>query len=181
MGAEWVPPPLPSQAQYRRGLELSKQAAQLGATARGAGEAERAEFPELAAFASTQRAFQAKLTHFYMAAERQRTDLETLLHLHRFCKRVSPTAHLHRYLPIPWLGLWWGQGYLDTAPWPDCIDTPPIPWIPRHSPPAHLHRQHPHPLAGGTAGTGIPRHSRRLIVIHSPSLVTGKKQGKGKS
>ncbi|XP_034802863.1 uncharacterized protein KIAA1755 homolog isoform X2 [Pan paniscus] len=80
---------LQAAAQYRRGLELSKQAAQLGATARGAGEAERAEFPELAAFASTQRAFQAKLTHFYMAAERQRTDLETLLHLHRFCKRMT--------------------------------------------------------------------------------------------
>ncbi|XP_024307777.1 uncharacterized protein KIAA1755 isoform X2 [Homo sapiens] len=80
---------LQAAAQYRRGLELSKQAAQLGATARGAGEAERAEFPELAAFASTQRAFQAELTHFYMAAERQRTDLETLLHLHRFCKRMT--------------------------------------------------------------------------------------------
>ncbi|PNJ57772.1 KIAA1755 isoform 5, partial [Pongo abelii] len=78
---------LQAAAQYRRGLELSKQAAQLGATAGGAGEAEGAEFPELAAFASTQRVFQAKLTHFYMAAERQRTDLETLLHLHRFCKR----------------------------------------------------------------------------------------------
>ncbi|XP_054323792.1 uncharacterized protein KIAA1755 homolog isoform X2 [Pongo pygmaeus] len=80
---------LQAAAQYRRGLELSKQAAQLGATAGGAGEAEGAEFPELAAFASTQRAFQAKLTHFYMAAERQRTDLETLLHLHRFCKRMT--------------------------------------------------------------------------------------------
>nr|XP_055121160.1 uncharacterized protein KIAA1755 homolog isoform X2 [Symphalangus syndactylus] len=80
---------LQAAAQYRQGLELSKQAAQLGATAGGAGEAEGAEFPELAAFASTQRAFQAKLTHFYMAAERQRTDLETLLHLHRFCKRMT--------------------------------------------------------------------------------------------
>lgn len=83
------PPPLPAQAQYRRGLELSKQAAELGATARGSRAAGGAEFPELAAFASTQRAFQAKLTHFYMAAERQRTDLETLLHLHLFCKKVS--------------------------------------------------------------------------------------------
>nr|XP_039335751.1 uncharacterized protein KIAA1755 homolog isoform X3 [Saimiri boliviensis boliviensis] len=80
---------LQAAAQYRRGLELSKQAAQLEATAGGAGEAGGAEFPELAAFASTQRAFQAKLTHFYMAAERQRTDLETLLHLHRFHKRMT--------------------------------------------------------------------------------------------
>nr|XP_035154474.2 uncharacterized protein KIAA1755 homolog [Callithrix jacchus] len=80
---------LQAVAQYRRGLELSKQAAQLGATAGGAGEAGGAELPELAAFASTQRAFQAKLTHFYMAAERQRTDLETLLHLHRFYKRMT--------------------------------------------------------------------------------------------
>ncbi|XP_025254772.1 uncharacterized protein KIAA1755 homolog isoform X2 [Theropithecus gelada] len=80
---------LQAAAQYRRGLELSKQAAQLGAAAGGAGGAEGAEFSELAAFASTQRAFQAKLTHFYMAAERQRTDLETLLHLHRFCKRMT--------------------------------------------------------------------------------------------
>lgn len=82
--------PLPTQAQYRRGLELSKQAAQLGAVAGGASEAEGAEVPGLAAFAATQRTFQAKLTHFYMAAERQRTDLETLLQLHHFCKKVSP-------------------------------------------------------------------------------------------
>ncbi|KAL0595055.1 hypothetical protein AAY473_035243 [Plecturocebus cupreus] len=80
---------LQAAAQYRRGLELSKQAAQLGAAAGGAGDAGGAEFPELAAFASTQRAFQARLTHFYMAAERQRTDLETLLHLHHFCKRMT--------------------------------------------------------------------------------------------
>ncbi|XP_052580639.1 uncharacterized protein KIAA1755 homolog isoform X1 [Peromyscus californicus insignis] len=71
-------------AQYRQGLELSKQAAQLGAE-EGAGET---GLPDLAAFASTQQAFQARLTHFYMAAERQRTDLETLLHLHRFRKKV---------------------------------------------------------------------------------------------
>lgn len=80
---------LQAAAQYRRGLELSKQAAQLGAAARGASEAEGTEFPELAAFASTQRAFQAKLTHFYMAIERQRTDLETLLHLYHFCKKMT--------------------------------------------------------------------------------------------
>uniref|UniRef100_G1TQ95 KIAA1755 n=1 Tax=Oryctolagus cuniculus TaxID=9986 RepID=G1TQ95_RABIT len=80
---------LQAAAQYRRGLELSKQAAQLGAAAGGPGEAGGAEAPELAAFASTQRAFQAKLTHFYMAAERQRTDLETLLHLHRFCRKLA--------------------------------------------------------------------------------------------
>ncbi|XP_058989222.1 uncharacterized protein KIAA1755 homolog isoform X1 [Mustela lutreola] len=80
---------LQAAAQYRRGLELSKQAAELGATARGSSAAGGAEFPELAAFASTQRAFQAKLTHFYMAAERQRTDLETLLHLHLFCKKMT--------------------------------------------------------------------------------------------
>ncbi|XP_058535629.1 uncharacterized protein KIAA1755 homolog [Ochotona princeps] len=81
---------LQAAAQYRRGLELSKQAAQLGAAAGGgSGEAGRTGFPELAAFARTQRAFQAKLTHFYMAAERQRTDLETLLHLHRFCKKLA--------------------------------------------------------------------------------------------
>lgn len=84
----------PAQAQYRRGLELSKQAAQLGAAAGGA------ELPELVAFTSTQRAFQAKLTHFYMAAERQRTDLETLLRLYHFCKKVSlwPPAQT---LPAP--------------------------------------------------------------------------------
>ncbi|XP_021567263.1 uncharacterized protein KIAA1755 homolog [Carlito syrichta] len=80
---------LQAAAQYRRGLELSKQAAQLGAAASGAGEAGGTEFPELAAFTSMQRAFQARLTHFYMAAERQRTDLETLLHLHRFCRKVA--------------------------------------------------------------------------------------------
>ncbi|VFV16955.1 Hypothetical predicted protein [Lynx pardinus] len=74
---------LQAAAQYRRGLELSKQAAQLGAAAGGA------ELPELVAFTSTQRAFQAKLTHFYMAAERQRTDLETLLRLHHFCKKIT--------------------------------------------------------------------------------------------
>ncbi|XP_057636848.1 uncharacterized protein KIAA1755 homolog isoform X2 [Chionomys nivalis] len=73
-------------AQYRQGLELSKQAAQLGAAEEGAGET---ELLDLAAFTSTQQAFQAKLTHFYMAAERQRTDLETLLHLHRFRKKMS--------------------------------------------------------------------------------------------
>ena len=60
------------------------------------------------AFTSTQRAFQAKLTHFYMAAERQRTDLETLLRLHHFCKKVSlwPPAQT---LPAPssWVG--WGE------------------------------------------------------------------------
>uniref|UniRef100_A0A8C3YIW9 KIAA1755 n=1 Tax=Catagonus wagneri TaxID=51154 RepID=A0A8C3YIW9_9CETA len=80
---------LQAAAQYRRGLELSKQAAQLEAAARGAGEAGGSELPELEAFAFTQQAFQAKLTHFYMAAERQRTDLETLLHLHCFCKKVT--------------------------------------------------------------------------------------------
>ncbi|XP_045151443.1 uncharacterized protein KIAA1755 homolog [Echinops telfairi] len=76
-------------AQYRHGLELSKQAAQLGAATGGADEVDGATFPELAAFATTQRAFQTKLTHFYMAAERQRTDLETLLYLHRFCKKMT--------------------------------------------------------------------------------------------
>lgn len=101
-------PPLPAQAQYRRGLELSKQAAQLGAAAGGAGEAGGTGLPELVAFASTQRAFQAKLTHFYMAAERQRTDLETLLHLHRFCKKVSLRPGLHP--PVLGLGEWWGPG-----------------------------------------------------------------------
>ncbi|ELK04178.1 hypothetical protein PAL_GLEAN10024321 [Pteropus alecto] len=80
---------LQAAAQYRRGLALSKQAAHLGAAVGGAGEAGGTEFPELAAFASTQRAFQAKLTHFYMAAERQRTDLETLLHLYHFCKKMA--------------------------------------------------------------------------------------------
>nr|BAC35060.1 unnamed protein product [Mus musculus] len=73
-------------AQYRQGLDLSKQAAQLGAAEEGAGEM---GLPDLAAFASTQQAFQARLTHFYMAAERQRTDLETLLHLHRFRRKMS--------------------------------------------------------------------------------------------
>ncbi|XP_036275020.1 uncharacterized protein KIAA1755 homolog [Pipistrellus kuhlii] len=80
---------LQAAAQYRQGLELSKQAAQLGASAGGAGGAGGAELPELAAFASTQRAFQARLTHFYMAAERQRTDLETLLQLYHFCKKMA--------------------------------------------------------------------------------------------
>ncbi|XP_006144188.1 uncharacterized protein KIAA1755 homolog [Tupaia chinensis] len=80
---------LQAAAQYRRGLELSKQAAQLGAAAQGSREGGRTESPELAAFSSTQRTFQAKLTHFYMAAERQRTDLETLLHLHRFFKKMT--------------------------------------------------------------------------------------------
>ncbi|XP_004867842.1 uncharacterized protein KIAA1755 homolog isoform X1 [Heterocephalus glaber] len=80
---------LQAAAQYRRGLELSKQAAQLEAVARGAGEAGGQGLPDLGAFTATQRAFQAKLTHFYMAAERQRTDLDTLLHLHRFCKKMT--------------------------------------------------------------------------------------------
>ncbi|CAD7669388.1 unnamed protein product [Nyctereutes procyonoides] len=80
---------LQAAAQYRRGLELSKQAAQLGAAAEGTREAGGAECPELAALASTRRAFQAKLTHFYMAAERQRTDLETLLHLYHFCRKMT--------------------------------------------------------------------------------------------
>lgn len=73
-------------AQYRQGLELCKQAAQLGAAEEWAGEP---GLPDLQAFASTQQAFQARLTHFYMAAERQRTDLETLLHLHRFRRKMS--------------------------------------------------------------------------------------------
>ncbi|XP_050999657.1 uncharacterized protein KIAA1755 homolog [Acomys russatus] len=73
-------------AQYRQGLELSKQAAQLGAAEEWAGET---GLPDLAAFASTQQAFQARLTHFYMAAERQRTDLETLRHLYRFRRKMS--------------------------------------------------------------------------------------------
>ncbi|XP_054995649.1 uncharacterized protein KIAA1755 homolog [Sorex araneus] len=80
---------LQAVAQYRRGLELSKQAAQLGMAAQGPGEAGVAEFPELAALAETQSSFQAKLTHFYMAAERRRTDLDTLLSLHRFCKKMA--------------------------------------------------------------------------------------------
>ncbi|KAM6147844.1 uncharacterized protein KIAA1755 homolog [Erethizon dorsatum] len=80
---------LQAVTQYRHGLELSKQAAQLGAAAGGAGEAGGQGLPELVAFTATQRAFQAKLTHFYMAAERQRTDLDTLLHLHRFCKKMT--------------------------------------------------------------------------------------------
>ncbi|XP_058143053.1 uncharacterized protein KIAA1755 homolog isoform X2 [Dasypus novemcinctus] len=80
------------QAQYRRGLELSKQAAQLAAAAGeagGASEVAGAGSLGLAPFTATQRAFQAKLTHFYMAAERRRTDLGTLLHLHRFCKKLA--------------------------------------------------------------------------------------------
>lgn len=80
---------LQAAAQYRRGLELSKQAAQLGSSAGGASNAGGTELPELAAFASTQRTFQAQLTHFYMAAERQRTDLETLLQLYHFCKKMT--------------------------------------------------------------------------------------------
>ncbi|XP_037668075.1 uncharacterized protein KIAA1755 homolog [Choloepus didactylus] len=80
---------LQAAAQYRRGLELSKQAAQLGAAAGEASQVEEAGFPELAAFTTTQRAFQVKLTHFYMAAERQRTDFGSLLHLHRFCKKMT--------------------------------------------------------------------------------------------
>ncbi|XP_012583852.1 PREDICTED: uncharacterized protein KIAA1755 homolog isoform X2 [Condylura cristata] len=80
---------LQAAAQYRCGLELSKQAAQLGAAAGGTGDAGGAGLPELTSFTATQRAFQAKLTHFYMAAERQRTDLETLLHLHHFCKKMT--------------------------------------------------------------------------------------------
>lgn len=99
MGAERS---FPSQAQYRQGLELSKQAAQLGTAEEGAGET---ELPDLVAFASTQQAFQARLTHFYMAAERQRTDLETLLHLHRFRRKVSeppgPSAP-SSVLPLGW-------------------------------------------------------------------------------
>ncbi|XP_047396666.1 uncharacterized protein KIAA1755 homolog isoform X4 [Sciurus carolinensis] len=110
---------LQAAAQYRRGLELSKQAAQLGAAAGGAGGAGDAGdaggtgFPELAAFASTQRAFQAKLTHFYMAAERQRTDLETLLHLHRFCKkdcsRLQPSSTSGLLLSL--------EGVVPESPW----------------------------------------------------------------
>jgi hypothetical protein len=104
----WVDPQVgversfPSQAQYRQGLDLSKQAAQLGAAEEGAGEM---GLPDLAAFASTQQAFQARLTHFYMAAERQRTDLETLLHLHRFRRKVSvPPGPLAQSstLPLRW-------------------------------------------------------------------------------
>lgn len=119
----WVEPQVgvecsfPSQAQYRQGLELSKQAAQLGAAEEGAGET---ELPDLAAFASTQQAFQARLTHFYMAAERQRTDLETLLHLHRFRRKVSeppgPSAQTS-ILPLGWhrVGEAQGGGGLDTT------------------------------------------------------------------
>lgn len=92
----------PSQAQYRQGLELSKQAAQLGAVEEGAGET---GLPGLAAFTATQQAFQARLTHFYMAAERQRTDLETLLHLHRFRRKVRE----------PPAGVAQGRGGLGTA------------------------------------------------------------------
>ena len=93
---------LPTQTQYRQGLELSKQAAQLGVTEEGAGET---ELPDLAAFTSTQQAFQARLTHFYMVAERQRTDLETLLHLHRFRRKVNapPGASAQSsVLPLGW-------------------------------------------------------------------------------
>lgn len=84
-------PYLLAQAQYCRGLELSKEAAQLGAAARETGEMGTEELPELATLTSMQSSFQAKLTHFYMAAERQRTDLDTLLCLHRFCKKVRGT------------------------------------------------------------------------------------------
>lgn len=71
----------------------------MGAAEEGAGDT---GFPDLVAFAATQQAFQARLTHFYMAAERQRTDLETLLHLHRFRKKVSkphgPSEQTHTLL-----------------------------------------------------------------------------------
>ncbi|XP_068919607.1 uncharacterized protein KIAA1755 homolog [Petaurus breviceps papuanus] len=67
-------------AHYIRGLELSKQAARF----------QGAEPPEeIAAFTAAKSTFQAKLTHFYMAIERQRTDLETLLHLYRFCNKMT--------------------------------------------------------------------------------------------
>uniref|UniRef100_F6TFN3 KIAA1755 ortholog n=1 Tax=Monodelphis domestica TaxID=13616 RepID=F6TFN3_MONDO len=66
-------------AHYNRGLELSKQAAKF----------QGAETPEMAAFVATKSTFQAKLTHFYMAIERHRTDLETLLHLYRFCNKMT--------------------------------------------------------------------------------------------
>ncbi|XP_072487665.1 uncharacterized protein KIAA1755 homolog [Notamacropus eugenii] len=66
-------------AHYNRGLELSKQAARF----------QGADSPETAAFTAAKSTFQAKLTHFYMAIERQRTDLETLLHLYRFCNKMT--------------------------------------------------------------------------------------------
>ncbi|XP_074148817.1 uncharacterized protein KIAA1755 homolog [Sminthopsis crassicaudata] len=64
---------------YNRGLELSKQAARFQGT----------DSPEIAAFTAAKSTFQAKLTHFYMAIERQRTDLETLLHLYQFCNKMT--------------------------------------------------------------------------------------------
>ncbi|XP_043836378.1 uncharacterized protein KIAA1755 homolog isoform X2 [Dromiciops gliroides] len=66
-------------AHYNRGLELSKQAARF----------QGADSPEIAAFTAAKSTFQAKLTHFYMAIERQRTDLETLLHLYQFCNKMT--------------------------------------------------------------------------------------------
>ncbi|XP_074068008.1 uncharacterized protein KIAA1755 homolog isoform X2 [Macrotis lagotis] len=66
-------------AHYNRGLELSKQAARF----------QGADSPEISAFTAAKSTFQAKLTHFYMAIEKQRTDLETLLHLYRFCNKMT--------------------------------------------------------------------------------------------
>ncbi|XP_061486753.1 uncharacterized protein KIAA1755 homolog isoform X2 [Rhineura floridana] len=68
-----------SKVHYNRGLSLSKEASKVqGST-----------FPEMGAFEAAKRAFQAKLTTFYMDMEMKGAELETLLDLYRFYDKAT--------------------------------------------------------------------------------------------
>ncbi|XP_078248371.1 uncharacterized protein KIAA1755 homolog isoform X1 [Pogona vitticeps] len=64
---------------YNHGLSLSKEAAKV----------QGSRFPELGAFEAAKRAFQAKLTTFYMAMQTKEAELETYLDLCRFSDKVT--------------------------------------------------------------------------------------------
>ncbi|XP_034979834.2 uncharacterized protein KIAA1755 homolog [Zootoca vivipara] len=68
-----------ASVHYNRGLSLSKEASKVHGS----------RFPETGAFEAAKRAFQAKLTTFYMEMEMKGAELETLLDLYEFCDKVT--------------------------------------------------------------------------------------------
>ncbi|XP_077107734.1 uncharacterized protein KIAA1755 homolog isoform X1 [Ranitomeya variabilis] len=56
-------------------------------------------FPEMDSFKVTRGTFQTKLSTFYMNVEKQREELEKLLHLYRFCDKITQlTMSCSRYV-----------------------------------------------------------------------------------
>lgn len=56
----------------------------------------------MGAFEEAKRAFQAKLTTFYMDMEMKGAELETLLDLYRFRDKVSACRTRHGLLSLEW-------------------------------------------------------------------------------